>query len=440
MVALLMVLLWWGGRQITADYLVEEVEDSLNCRLEIGEVEVRAVGLPSTVVLRKVRMAKRDEWVNHPLAERPALQQSELEIEEVRLAVSLLGLLMRTVDVKELKLVNPKTRLVLREDGSSNLAEIFRSAPDREERRRRKGKKTGGSLNVEEVGLLARLDGVALEGGELDMLVEKSGIRIEVRELSGALDAIEVDPAALEETNEARLALSGTVAFGWEEEGPLEGGFLEVEGEATAKLFDPETADLNPDLTGQLQMSEASWLSANLPPFNGMVALLGKLTSFGMKVGFWPERARFGRGGMLGLHYHEERFTALDPLALQLGDWELALLEESWLDLATDEHDISGELVAAESLSGLMHLGMEKSLRYLPDSIEEAVVMELDELWFREGRFFTHVRSHGELSDPDVDLENAFPDLKELTKEALEKAGKDKLQDLGEGLLDGLFD
>ena len=69
-----------------------------------------------------------------------------------------------------------------------------------------------------------------------------------------------------------------------------------------------------------------------------------------------------------------------------------------------------------------------------------AVVMELDELWFREGRFFTHVRSHGELSDPDVDLENAFPDLKELTKEAREKAGKDKLQDLGEGLLDGLFD
>ena len=31
------------------------------------------------------------------------------------------------------------------------------------------------------------------------------------------------------------------------------------------------------------------------------------------------------------------------------------------------------------------------------------------------------------------------PDLKELTKEAFEKLGKDKLKELGEGLLEGLL-
>ena len=88
--------------------------------------------------------------------------------------------------------------------------------------------------------------------------------------------------------------------------------------------------------------------------------------------------------------------------------------------------------MASEGLSDLMHLGLEKSMSYLPDTVEPVVVAELDSLWFQEGRFFSRVRFHGQLSDPEVDVENKFSDVKELTK--------GKLKELGKSLLEGLFD
>jgi hypothetical protein len=160
--------------------------------------------------------------------------------------------------------------------------------------------------------------------------------------------------------------------------------------------------------------------------------VLGKVTDFGMSLGGIPKRARFGRGKTVGLHYFEQRITALEPLSLWFGDWELALLGGSWLDLANEEHDISGEVVASQGLSDLMHTGLEKSLGHLPKEVESIVRKELDGLWFRDGRFVSQLRSHGALSDPDLDLENPFPDLEDLAKKKLKKLGK--------SLLEGLFD
>ncbi|MDA0768437.1 MAG: hypothetical protein O3A92_16630, partial [Verrucomicrobia bacterium] len=439
LLALLLVLLWMAGRSVTAERLVEEVEDSLNARLEIGEVEVELLRLPSRVVLRRVRLGERDEWVGRPLAERPALGEAAIEVGEVRLEVSLPELLFRKIDVKELVLVAPKVGMVIDATGSSNMVELFRSPPDRKERRKKKGKRSGGALNVEEIGMLGQLEGVRMLDGEADLLIEKSGMVIWVRELSAWLDAIEVDPAALEKTNQATLRLEGKVTLGWTEEGRETSGFLDVAGTAAVKLFDPVSADLDPEIAGRLTLGEESYLLAQVPPVSRTWAALGKLADWGMKIGGLPERATFGRGATVGVHYHQERFTAQEPLSLELGEWELAVLAESWLDLNDEEHEVGVELLASNGVSGVLHSGLLLALDYLPDAVEPEVVAGVEKAWFREGRLLARVRSQGELGDPEVDVLNKFPDVKEMTKEALERHAKEKLKKLGKGLLEGLL-
>lgn len=438
LVVLMVAFLAFAGRFVTPEYLVADVEDSINCRMEISEVKVQALRLPSRIVVTGIKLGERDEYVGRPLDERPPLEGSAIDIGEVRLEVSLLGLLARKLEVKELSILEPSVSLTILEEGGNNIEELFRPSPEKEERRKKKGKRRGGALNLEELGILGRMEGVRIQDGELDVHLEETGMVIELRKLAVYLSAIEVDPLDLRSTNDARMTTRGEVTLAWREEGHAPSGFLDIDGEATVKLFDPETADFDPDVTGVLSLSEDSYLSARVPPISKTWATIAKVANWGIRFGGLPEKARFGRGGQVGLRYFHERLTAVEPISLELDDWELAVLEDSWLDLASEEHEISGEFVAGEGISKLLRIGIMKGAGFVPDALEGDVEEEVEKAWFRDERLYAQIRSSGKLSDPEVDVLNKYPDLQEIIKEALKDEAKDRLKDLGGSLLDRL--
>ncbi len=438
LVVLLVGLLAFAGRFVTPDFVVSDVEDSINCRLEIEAVNVQVLRFPSRIVLKGIKLGPRDEFVGRPLAERSAMDSSAIELGEVRLEVGLLGLLSRKLEVKELSFLEPSVSLTILERGGSNIEDLFRPSPEKEKRRKKRGKRRGGALNLEEVGLLGRLEGVRIQDGSMDVHLEETGMVIELRELAVYLDSIEVDPFDLARSNDARMTTRGEITLAWKEEGQAPSGFLEVDGEATVKLFDPETADFDPEVTGLLALGEGSYLSARVPPISKTWAKIGRVANWGIRWGGLPERATFGRGATVGLHYFHERLTAVEPISLELGDWELAALKDSWLDLADEEHEISGEFVASKGVSALLRSGMMTGVGFVHDSVEDEVAAEVGKAWFQDERLIARVQSSGKLSDPEVDVLNKFPKLREILKEALKDEAKEKLKDLGGSLLDRL--
>lgn len=432
---------WLAGRHLTPEAVVAAVEKEFNLRMDIGALDWRVAGVPATLVLRDVTVGARDAWSATPLERRPAMDDPLIEASEIRVAVGLSGLLRKRVEVKEFSLVAPKVRMVLFEAGGNSLAPLFEEVGGGGGKNRDKGdggRSGPGALNVHSHGILADLEGVALRQAEVEVTIEKSGLALVFSDWDAELDRIEVDPSALEATNTARLRLSGRMAIDSLQGGRY--GMLVVDGPAEAGLFDPVTGDFAPDVTARLELGEESYLSTDIPAIVRAWGQVGRLATLGLKLGGFPDRATFGRSRSMAVHYAEERLTIMEPLSVRAGDWEVAVLETTWIQMETEAHALGGELVASEQLSGTLRGQMDRGFRYLPGEIRRLVVEEVDRLWFRDGRLVARVVSAGSLSDPDVSVLNACPDLSELVEKAGSEAGRDALKDLGNSLLEKLLE
>jgi hypothetical protein len=217
-------------------------------------------------------------------------------------------------------------------------------------------------------------------------------------------------------------------------------GLLAVSGPAAVKLFDPATGDFAPDVMADLELGEESYLAMSIPAIGQAWEKVGKLAMWGLKLGGLPDRATFGRSRSMAVRYAEERLTILEPLSLWAGDWELAVLDGTWIQMETEAHALGSELVASGKLSGKFRRQLDKGFGYLPKEIRPVVTAEIEQLWFRNGRLVAQVTSAGTLSEPDVSVLNKYPDVGELVRKAGSKAGKEALQDLGGSLLEKLLE
>ncbi|MFP6864522.1 MAG: hypothetical protein VCA35_01170, partial [Roseibacillus sp.] len=175
------------------------------------------------------------------------------------------------------------------------------------------------SLNIYAHGFLARLKNVRLEEASLDLVVEKTGMVIKVRDFSARLDQIDLDPSAIEKTNTARVRMEARVEIDAVEK-DIRYAEIKLSGPAEAKLFDPVSGDLDLDIRGEFKLGEGSYLNARVTVVQKGWEGLQKLDTIGIKIGDIPERATFGRSKSVAVHYHDERFTLLNPISLWFKD------------------------------------------------------------------------------------------------------------------------
>ncbi|NNC88636.1 MAG: hypothetical protein HKN82_09285 [Akkermansiaceae bacterium] len=433
---------WFAARHLTVDRLVAEAEKEINSRVQIGSMEVSLFQVPARIVLRDVILAPRDGQEAKPYPERAPLAGGPVEVKEVRLAVSLAQLLARRIDIREFAFEEPRLGIVLDEEGNNSLDELLRSPGGG-----KSGKSGvpaappgggGESLNVYQQGFLARIDGVRSTGGEVDLEIAKTRLRLLLHDVDVRLDAIEVDPAALAETNAARLSLAGRLEVRSTKRDLLYGR-LDFDGPARVKLFNPATGDLDPEVSADLALGEESYLNAEIPVVRKAWKAVQLLEKLGVKVDDLPPRADFGRSRSLAVHYFADRFTLEKPISLWFDDWELAVVDGTWIQTESDQHAGSAELVASERLSNGFRSKIGEGLSYLPKEIYPEVLGMVEGELLRDGRLVVEIASAGDLSDPDVSALNMVPDVGDLVKAAAGRVSGGQLEELAEGLLKKLL-
>jgi hypothetical protein len=363
-------------------------------------------------------------------------------------AVSLGALLQQRVEIKEFVFKEPHLAITLHGEGGNSLDDLLRSPGGMKKRKKTgEGGAAGGgkrsddheplnteSLNIYAHGFLARLKNVRLEEASLDLVVEKTGMVIKVRDFSARLDQIDLDPSAIEKTNTARVRLEARVEIDAVER-DIRYAEIQLSGPAEAKLFDPVSGDLDLDIRGEFKLGEGSYLNARMPVVQKGWEALQKLDTIGIKIGDLPERATFGRSKSVAVHYHEERFTLLNPISLWFKDWEVALLVGTWVQTEKAEHLANVEVIADEKLSTKLRGQVGKGMDYLPSSLRPILVEEVEATWFRDGRLLAEIKTKGELSSPSIDVRNKFPDVKAMVRKAGEKLLKGKAEDFLKGVL-----
>ncbi len=411
---------------IDEEFLTAEIEKSINSKVEIGELDISLFSHPAEIRLRDVSLSPRDG------SDTPA-GQVPIRIEEVRLSVSLWGLLRRHLDVSHILIRGAKITSIYREDGTTSLGGMF-AAPEKNRRKKsRKGK--GSGLNVfEQEDLIATLGGLSIENSQVDITLESSGIRLRGTDMHIELSAIKIDPNKLNETNTATLTLEGMVRIdsvrGW----PY--GELYLTGNASARIFNPETGDAEPDITGDISLGDASWLNTEVPFITKAWKHLSVLEPLGIKVPEMPERATFGRSEAISAHYHLGRITVLKPLSIWVGDWEIAAMENSWVQTQTDKHEIKGELLASKNASVVLRSLIEKAGGFLPKELRQRVLEDVEKQMFRDGRMWVKIKSSGDFSDPSIRPDGAIVDFSKAGKKAAKKLLREKAGGLLRGLLE----
>lgn len=214
-------------------------------------------------------------------------------------------------------------------------------------------------------------------------------------------------------------------------------GDIYLSGESTSRIFNPTTGDIEPDVVGDFSLSDESWLNTQIPFITKSWKQLTVLEKVGIKVTALPEKATFGRSEAIAAHYHLGKVTVKKPLSIWVGDWEIAALENSWLQSETDQHEIYAELLASKKSSVYFRSLILKGLGLLPDQVVALVAKDIESGLFRDERLLVSIKSSGDFSDPKIRPVGKIIDFSDAAEDAAKKLLKDKAKGFLNGFLGG---
>ena len=413
---------------VSEEYLVEELEEAINSEVEIGEVDLSLFSSPTRITLSDVMLTPKGGGDS----------SASVKIDELELEVSFWQLFYKHINVSKITIKRAEITSTYFEDGSTSLGEMFR-APEKKRKKRRGGKgssdKDEGGFNAfDQEDFVASLGGLVIEDSRVDITLEKTGLRIRCNDVQMELSSISIDPNDLGSTNTAELTMSSMIQIhstkGWHY------GDLNLTSKTSARIFNPQTGDTEPDIEGRIDLNSGSWLNTRIPVITSAWKTLEILDEVGITVAPLPERATFGRSQAVAVHYHLGKITVREPLSIWVGDWELAILNDSWLQTETDQHEFNAELLASVNASKNFVRAIGAAVKLLPGKVAEALSLDVEKKLLRDDRLLVKVKSDGDFSDPKIKVVEGVSDLFEEAKEAGKDVLKEKAGDLLRGLLD----
>ena len=434
---------------VSEDYLADKLEGSINSHVEIGAVELALFSVPTRFTLSDVTLSPRDRDPS----------SAGIKVEQLDLNVNFWKLFNKHIDVSKITIKGAEISMISFEDGSTSLEKMLRS-PEEEDNTSESisgpkrdnyvslesneggsneggsnegGSNEGGFNAFDQEDFIASLGGLVIEDSHVDITLEKTGLRIRCSDVQLVLSSISVDTKNLKATNTAKLTMASKIEIhsteGWHY------GDLNLTGDASAMIFNPETGNMEPEVRGRIDLGDASWLNTKVPVISDAWESLEILEKVGVSITRLPERATFGRSQAVAVHYHLGKITVHEPLSIWLGDWEIAALDGSWLQTETDQHEINAEMLASVKSSERFLKAMSAVVGLLPSKMADKLINDVKGKIYKNNRLFIKVRSSEDLSDPKVRVVEGVPDLLDEAK----KSGEDALKQKAGDLLRGLF-
>lgn len=432
-IALLLIVLIVGGfflakSFITRDFIVSKIEKSINCRMQLKDIDINLYGFSGTVDLDGVILARRDEMANSkvPHDEREVIEDGEIHLEKASFDISIWEIFSKRILVERIVIDGVILNATLYENGDTSLEELFAKPA---KLKKAKVKKFNARENEKFVTTISE---VSLNNVDVNLVVEKTQLSVKGRGGYVQLLDIDVNPKMLETVNDAKIRVGGEFDLRSLDTGHLYGKVITA-GESTVTLFNSENGDLEPDMVMTLTVSSDSYLSARVPALGGIWSAADGFSRMGMSMLKLPEKAKFKNDQSVKVAYKLGRATLLDPLSIKVGDWELEALERSWLGTGDDQHLLGVKLHIGKSVSNKLG-GM------LGGDMARGVLGKLvggDGLgaFFEDGKLAIHVESSGDLSDPKIRLKNEIGKPAEKLIDGLLGDDKKDLKKVGKDLL-----
>lgn len=402
---------------LSKNFLVSQIESSIDSRVQIGGLSVSLFSVPATVVISDVLIAKPDEAVRDgvPHDQRAMLESGEIRVDEIRFSVSLQELISKQLNVSQFKVVGAHADLVMNEAGELNIEERFAAPPETKEEQQPNEDK---GLNAKQSpDFVTALDRLTIQDASFNMVIEKTGLEVVGRDLNIDLSDIKVDPNALEIVNEAQLQFAVHLEAFSSMQGRLKYGQIGLAGPARVRLFDPATGDLSPDAEIDFVIAPSSYVSTKAPYVVKLWELTEKLSQLGLRTKPLPDQLTFGRERKLNASYARNQLDLHQPVSLMLGDWELALDGGTWVEFGTEQHGSGVRLIADAAASEFVRKHLGKIVEIAPENMRVKLHDEMLGQLFVDDCLTLQAATEGTLSDPKVKLTTRLPNTERMVKD-----------------------
>jgi len=420
---------------LTKNYITAKVEESINCRMEIGEVNLSLFSPTAKLRLKNIKLAQRDSFANDktPHDDRPLLTNSDVSVSSVDVDISLFSILFRTLDVKEFKIDGFKAKATLKKDGSNTLESLFASA-DKEKREKDKKdkKKKRETFNVfDQSSLATNLRLFEFTNAEFDITIEATQLQILSTGVEIKLvDELYIDEKNLDETAVANIEFKADIDF-QSSDGTEQYGEVSLAGGVEGMLFDAVSGDLDPNLNLVLEIGKGSHLK-NVPAISRINEEVGNIKGPEVITKFItkqinkriPKTYPFKEGMVFKGNFYRNVFKVEEPLSIGVGEWSLSLEKDSYINTGDSTHVFDYKFIAGSTFSGLAGKGADAVTGLLSKHLKIDDLGSSSSSFMKDGRVVLDLQTTGEFSSPSVELKTKFP-----------AAGK-----IGDGLKKSLLD
>jgi len=415
----------------TRDYLVSVLEKSINSRVQIKDMDISFSGFGGKVTLNDVIISKRDSLADEkvPHDERETIDGGDIIINSATFDVSIGEILSKKINLEEIRFDGATLNVTLYENGGTNLESLF-AKPNKKEK--------DDTFNAKEnKKFITTIEEIICKDVAVNLIVEKTQLRVEGRDIYVDLLDINVNPDKLDSVNDATIKMGGMFDL-LSMDRTLEFGKVVTSGESNFTLFNAENGDLAPDMVVALTVDSDSYLTDKVPALSKIGKSAGLLTRFGVKALKLPEKAKFKNDQSVKVAYKNGISTLLEPLTIKVKDWELEAVAQSWLGTGNGLHKLGVKLLVGEAISKKINSVLGgKAGRLLGKFAGDTGLGSLLE----DGKLTLHVESSGELSKPKVRIKSplAKPSAELIDGLLGDDEEGDSLKKAGKNLLKGFL-
>jgi hypothetical protein len=423
---------------ITEEFIVSQLEKSMNLRAEVKKINISIFSAISGITVEGLKLSKRDNNADNaiPLIERKPLESVLISIDNFDFQLNFLAILKGEIQLKKLILKNPIINMVMYETGGNNLSSLFlppktvEGKPnDKVETKeevviQQSSDEDNRPFSVKDLPLSANLKEIGILSGNINLEVQKTRQKLNIDSLNLVINSIDIAPEDLKNHNSIRADFNFVLKI-LSIESKDEKAKLIFKSNALVSPFIVETGFINPIINYKLSIIKDSYLE-------GMVILesvtnsIPLLKNAGIEPKGLTEKAVLQNNVESEVQYSNGKIKFLQDSLFITKNYDLELKKDSSVTISTNQHEFYSaiklsKLESDKSLENLKKIKIDK-----PESAE--IIDSILSKILKDERLYLPFKSSGNLDNPNIVMNLEIPSLLDSIKDAILNKAGDELQ------------
>ncbi|MCC5816237.1 MAG: AsmA domain protein [Leptospira sp.] len=438
------------GSFVTPNFIVKQIESSMNVRAEVKKVNISLFSALSSVGIEGIKLGRRDAVADAgtDLDKREDMKSSVISLEKIDLGLSLGAILSKEFRLNKLILNEPKVSLVLFENGSNSLSPLFQPpitvngepnpklSPEAIAERIKAEKELEGKkleeveskepFTIKSIPISISMGELGIKNGNISVTMQKTKQVINLTSATILLKNLDIVPDNLEKHNSVNLDLSFNLSvIGANSK---ESALFLLNSSGKIQPFETKTGLVNPSVVHSVKIKEGTYMNG-FAAFDALAGGLPALNSLNIKMDKIAQKVELQKDVQAKIGYTQGKVIFKDSPNFTTKHYDLKIMEGTWIQLTNSTHSMNAKIVATKQESDKALAGINKALEGAKGVDTTVIKKEILGNLMEGDRVALPFKSTGSIKSPNVSLGINLPSIAGLLKGAVKDALKGKIPD-----------